>query len=88
MTCHPYISAGVPPFDKQCRWRKHDDEIGLPSNTVIFRMASSGMSRRVTLVRTDISEELSGPSIITVIRICELGTLAVTSPSILKTEAI
>jgi hypothetical protein len=41
-------------------------------------MASSGMLRRVALVRTDISEELS-PSIIRVTRIGELGTLAVTS---------
>jgi hypothetical protein len=36
-------------------------------------MASSGMLRRVTLVRTDVSEELSS-SIIRVIRIGELGT--------------
>jgi hypothetical protein len=42
-------------------------------------MASSGMSRRVVLVRTDVSEELSGP-FIRVIIIGELGiTLAVTS---------
>jgi hypothetical protein len=42
-------------------------------------MASSGMLRRVVLVRTDVSEELS-TSIITVTRIGELGTtLAVTS---------
>jgi hypothetical protein len=40
---------------------------------------SSGMLRRVALVRTDISEELSA-SIIRVTRIGELGkTLAVTS---------
>jgi hypothetical protein len=36
-------------------------------------MASSGMSRPVDLVRTDISEELSA-SIIRVTRIGELGT--------------
>jgi hypothetical protein len=36
-------------------------------------MASSGMLRRVALVRTDVSEELSA-SIIWVTRICELGT--------------
>jgi hypothetical protein len=36
------------------------------------------MLRRVALVRTDVSEELSA-SIIRVTRICELGTLAVTS---------
>jgi hypothetical protein len=40
-------------------------------------MASSGMLRRVTLVRTDVSEELSAP-IIRVTRIDELGTLTVT----------
>jgi hypothetical protein len=42
-------------------------------------MASSGMLRRVALVRTDASKELS-PSFIRVTRIGELGaTLAVTS---------
>jgi hypothetical protein len=41
-------------------------------------MASSGMLRRVALVRTDVSEELSA-SFIRVTRIGELGTLAVTS---------
>jgi hypothetical protein len=41
-------------------------------------MASSGMLRRVALVRTDVSEELSA-SFIMVTRIGELGTLAVTS---------
>jgi phosphoglycerate dehydrogenase-like enzyme len=42
-------------------------------------MASSGKLRRVTLVRTDVSEELSA-SIIGVIGIGQLGTtLAVTS---------
>jgi hypothetical protein len=40
-------------------------------------MASSVMLRRVALVRTDVSEELSS-SIIRVTRIGELGTLAVT----------
>jgi hypothetical protein len=39
-------------------------------------MASSGMLRRVTLLRTDVSEELS-PSIIRVTRVGELGTTAV-----------
>jgi hypothetical protein len=38
-------------------------------------MPSSGMLRRVALVRTDISEELSA-SIIRVTRICDLGVLA------------
>jgi hypothetical protein len=40
-------------------------------------MASSGMLRRVALVRTDVSEELNA-TIIRVTRIGELGTLAVT----------
>jgi hypothetical protein len=45
----------------------------------LLRMASSGMLRRVVLVRTDVSEEL-GISFIRVKRIGELGTtLAVTS---------
>jgi hypothetical protein len=39
-----------------------------------LRMVSSGMLRRVTLVRTDVSEGLSA-SFIRVIRICELGTM-------------
>jgi hypothetical protein len=41
-------------------------------------MASSGILRRVALVRTEVSEELSASSI-GVTRIGELGTLAVTS---------
>jgi hypothetical protein len=41
-------------------------------------MASSGMLRRVALVRTDVSEEL-GASFIRVTEIGEVGTLAVTS---------
>jgi hypothetical protein len=41
-------------------------------------MVSSGMLRRVALVRTDISEELSS-SFIRVTRIGELGTQAATS---------
>jgi hypothetical protein len=45
----------------------------------LWRMASSGMLRRVALVRTDVLEELSA-SFIRVTRIDELGTtLAVTS---------
>jgi hypothetical protein len=41
-------------------------------------MASSEMLRRVALVRTDVSEELSA-SISRMARIGELGTLAITS---------
>jgi hypothetical protein len=41
-------------------------------------MASSGILRRVALIRADVSEELS-VFIITVTKIGELGTLAVTS---------
>jgi hypothetical protein len=41
-------------------------------------MVSSGMLRRVALIRTDVSEELTA-SIIRVTRIGELGVLAVTS---------
>jgi hypothetical protein len=41
-------------------------------------MASSGMLRRVVLVRTDVSEEHNA-SIIRVTRISEVGTLALTS---------
>jgi hypothetical protein len=41
-------------------------------------MASSGLLRRVALVRTDVSEEPSAP-ITSVTRIGELGTLALTS---------
>jgi hypothetical protein len=41
-------------------------------------MASSGMLHLVALVRTDVSEERVA-SIITMTRIGELGTLAVTS---------
>jgi hypothetical protein len=41
-------------------------------------MASSGILRRVALVTTEVSEELSA-SFIRVTRIGELGTLAVTS---------
>jgi hypothetical protein len=50
-------------------------------------MATSGMLRRVALVRTDVSEELNA-SIIRVTRIGELGTLAVTSIRILYLNSI
>jgi hypothetical protein len=45
---------------------------------VAMRMPSSGMLRRVPLVRTDVSKERSA-FIIRVKRIGDLGTLAVTS---------
>jgi hypothetical protein len=48
------------------------------NNVSLFKMASAGMLRRVALVRTNVSEELSA-SIIRVTRIGELGTTAVTS---------
>jgi hypothetical protein len=49
------------------------------SNKVLKRTASSGISRRVVLVRTHVSEELSA-SFIRVTRLDEVGTtLAVTS---------
>jgi hypothetical protein len=50
----------------------------LKTGADIRRMPSSGMLRRVALVRTDVLEELSA-SIIRLTRIGELGTLAVTS---------
>jgi hypothetical protein len=50
-------------------------------------MACSGMLRRVALVTTDVSEERSA-SIITVTRICVLGTtLAVTSVWLSKRQS-
>jgi hypothetical protein len=42
-------------------------------NLNLSRMPSSGILRRVALVKTDISEERSSASIITVTRIGELG---------------
>jgi hypothetical protein len=54
----------------------------------IRRIASSGMLRRVALVGTDVSEELSA-SIIRVTRIGELGTtLAVVTPNVFPTSPI
>jgi DNA-binding TFAR19-related protein (PDSD5 family) len=46
----------------------------------MLRMASSGMLRRVALVRTDVSEELSA-SLIKMTRIGELGTTLVSGIS-------
>jgi hypothetical protein len=48
-------------------------------------MAFFGMLRRVTLVRTDVSEELSA-SFIRVTRIGELGTLVVTSNRLISSQ--
>jgi ABC-type taurine transport system substrate-binding protein len=51
-------------------------------------MASSGLLRRVALVRTNVSEELSA-SFIRVIRIGELGTtLAVVTASVIPNSPI
>jgi hypothetical protein len=50
-------------------------------------MAFSGMLRRVALVRTDVSEELSA-SIIRVTRIGELGTLTVATRRNIPEDAI
>jgi hypothetical protein len=59
--------------------RKYQMQHNIRQYTLIYRMASSGMLRRVDLVRTDVSEELSA-SFIRVTRIGELGTtLALTS---------
>jgi hypothetical protein len=46
-------------------------------------MASSGLLRRVDLVRTDVSEE-SGASFIRVTKICELGTTQAATSNRLK----
>jgi hypothetical protein len=48
-----------------------------------FRMASSGMLRRMALVRTDVSEELRA-SIIRVTRIGKLGTMLAVASNRLK----
>jgi hypothetical protein len=52
-------------------------ECSLRTSVNLYRMPSSGMLRRVVLIRTDVSDETSA-SIMRVTRIGELGTLPVT----------
>jgi hypothetical protein len=67
------------PNDNDCHWIPVNTRPSHDVTNLFWRMASSGMLRRVALVRTDVSEELSA-SIIRVTRIGKLGTsLAVTS---------
>jgi hypothetical protein len=57
---------------------------GCVTNVEDWRMPSSGMLRRMALVRTDVSEELNA-SFISLTRICELGTtLTVTTNRLLR----
>jgi DNA-binding TFAR19-related protein (PDSD5 family) len=58
----------------------NNENPGQESN-LVRRIASSELLRRVALVRTDVSEELSA-SIIRVTRIGELGTTLANSPII------
>jgi hypothetical protein len=65
-----------PPASKSKRYHPESNitQITISNrNTAVRRTASSGMLRRVALVRPDVSEEL-GASVIWVIRIGELGT--------------
>jgi hypothetical protein len=65
-------------IDNYLTWKDHIDELVVKLHRSL-RMVTSGMLRRVALVRTDVSEELS-TYFIRVTRIGELGTtLAVTS---------
>jgi hypothetical protein len=58
---------------------ENEPRLSILQPLTLLRMVSSEMLRRVALVRTDVSEELSA-SFIRLTRICELGTtLAVTS---------
>jgi hypothetical protein len=68
--------------------KNNNDKVRFEVFTVVtIRMASSGMLRRVALVRTDVSEELSA-FFMRVTRIGELGTtLAVTStPCVISSQ--
>jgi hypothetical protein len=78
---HPPINLQF--LEIKCFWHKNTESqmvihIEYETATLQRRMASSGMVRRVALVRTDVSEEPSA-SIIGMTRIGELGTLVVTS---------
>jgi hypothetical protein len=79
-----YLSSCPSDYKAPCPRRRNPSEPLLSAaqilhNIVQQRMASPGMSRRVALVTTDVSEELSA-SFIRVTRIGELGTMvAVTS---------
>jgi hypothetical protein len=53
--------------------KKRLDKTGPENKLIDEKMPSSGMLRRVVLIRTDVSEEFSA-SIIMVTRIGELGT--------------
>jgi hypothetical protein len=65
-------------MDSNCLWEHRVRDHVKKVINLIRGMASSGMLCRVTLVRTEVLEELSA-SIIRVTRIGELGTIAVTS---------
>jgi hypothetical protein len=71
---YKYIREGKVKYGNGLR----DTTVGINAN-IYRRMTSSGMLRRVALVRADVSEELTA-SFIRETRICDLGTtLAVTS---------
>jgi hypothetical protein len=53
--------------------RNSDHNLKRKNISYLRRMVSSGLLRRVALVRTDVSEE-PGASFIRVTKICELGT--------------
>jgi hypothetical protein len=77
-SCHGIRERNLSGIWSSCRTLKTKY---LPLNFLVlwWRVASSGMLRRVALVRTDVSEDLSA-SFIRVTRIGELGTtLTVTS---------